>query len=268
MDADLLGTGEVARICGVTRDAVLKWIKQGKLAAVRTAGGHFRVRRKDCQEIRGGRPVQRPTPMPAQPEARAPGPARCWEYFGEEGVPREACRNCLVYLAGAQRCYRLAELGKTAGHQLHFCRNDCRTCDYYRACQGQATEVLVISLDEGWSSRLRDDADPASVSIRSARSGYEASAIISTFRPALVVVDSDLPEVKDGRLPDSVLEDERIPGALVAVALRPGDLPPPRHERVMAIPDPLSGDDLEELAHKVTRILQPAHEGPERSRRP
>jgi hypothetical protein len=126
----------------------------------------------------------------------------------------------------------------------------------------------VISLDEGWSSRLRDDADPASVSIRSARSGYEASAIISTFRPALVVVDSDLPEVKDGRLPDSVLGDERIPGALVAVALRPGDLPPPWHERVMAIPDPLSGDDLEELAHKVTRILQPAHEGPERSRRP
>ena len=267
MDADLLGTGEVARICGVTRDAVLKWIKQGKLAAVRTAGGHFRVHRKDCQEIRGVRSVRTTSPLPAPPEARASEPARCWEYFGEEGVPREACRNCLVYLAGAQRCYRLAELGKTAGHQLHFCRTDCRTCDYYRACQGQATEVLVISLDVGWSSRLRDDADPASVSIRSARSGYEASAVISSFRPAVVVVDSDLPEVKDGRLTASVLEDERIPGALVAVALRQGDLPPPRHERLQAIPDPFTGDDIEELALKVTRTLQPAHEGPERSRR-
>ena len=38
-----LSTGEVARLCSVNPDTVLKWIKKGQLAATRTAGGHYRI---------------------------------------------------------------------------------------------------------------------------------------------------------------------------------------------------------------------------------
>lgn len=36
-------TGEVGRACGVTAGAVKKWIRQGKIRAIRTPGGHFRI---------------------------------------------------------------------------------------------------------------------------------------------------------------------------------------------------------------------------------
>ena len=39
----LYTTGEVARFYQVSRPAVKKWIKSGKLRAVRTPGGHFRI---------------------------------------------------------------------------------------------------------------------------------------------------------------------------------------------------------------------------------
>jgi excisionase family DNA binding protein len=42
-----LTTGDVARYCGVSRMAVIRWIKQGKLKAYTTPGGHYRVRVAD-----------------------------------------------------------------------------------------------------------------------------------------------------------------------------------------------------------------------------
>lgn len=47
----LLSTGDVARLCGVTRDGVGHWIRAGKLPAFRTPGGHFRVRAEDLRHF-------------------------------------------------------------------------------------------------------------------------------------------------------------------------------------------------------------------------
>ena len=44
---DLLWTGQVARLCGVTPAAVFKWIRAGALPASRTPGGQYRVRPND-----------------------------------------------------------------------------------------------------------------------------------------------------------------------------------------------------------------------------
>ena len=57
---ELLSTGEVARLCGVTRDAVLKWIKKGKLPATQTPGGHFRIPREACQGMAMEGPHEKP----------------------------------------------------------------------------------------------------------------------------------------------------------------------------------------------------------------
>ena len=43
----MLSTGKVAKLRSVTPDTVLKWIKGGQLPAIRTAGGHYRIARRD-----------------------------------------------------------------------------------------------------------------------------------------------------------------------------------------------------------------------------
>ncbi len=45
LDDKPLTTGEVARYCHVTRVAVWKWIKKGKLQAYRLPGGHHRIQK-------------------------------------------------------------------------------------------------------------------------------------------------------------------------------------------------------------------------------
>jgi len=249
---ELLSTGEVARLCGVTRDAVLKWIKKGKLPATRTPGGHFRILREVCQGMAMGGPHLRPG-IAKTGETGESGPLRCWEYFGDSGSLREACESCLVYLARAQNCFRLAELGEESGHRLHFCRTDCRTCAYYRACQGLATEVLIITRDEGLIRRLEKRADPEQVSIRFARSGYEGSTIVSTFSPALILIDSDLAEVRTGFLPDSILNDERIPAVRLVVAARKDHVGLFESLPVLTIPAPPTAEEVERLAAQVAR---------------
>jgi len=248
MEPKYLSTGEVARLCGVTRDAVVKWIKKGKLEAAQTPGGHYRVPEAACETLIQETDPSIP-PVPGQLPARksVTESLRCWEYFGERGSPREACRNCLVYLARAQKCYRLAELGESAGHRLHFCRNDCRTCAYYRACQGMATEVLMVTRDEALTHRLLMKVDPGAVSMRFARSGYESSSVVSSFSPALIILDSSLPEVRNGQLQTSMVDDTRIPGARIVVALREGDSPP-RPQGVATLKAPFTAADIERLA--------------------
>ncbi len=56
-----LTTGDVARLCGVTRDGVGHWIRAGKLPAFRTPGGHFRVRAEDLRAFLRGTPAGRAT---------------------------------------------------------------------------------------------------------------------------------------------------------------------------------------------------------------
>jgi excisionase family DNA binding protein len=46
---DVLTTHDIARLCGVSRPTVVRWIEAGKLEAYRTAGGHRRVRKTALQ---------------------------------------------------------------------------------------------------------------------------------------------------------------------------------------------------------------------------
>lgn len=50
-DTKPLTTGQVARYCGVSRMGVIRWIRQGKLKAYTTPGGHYRIRVEDFQEF-------------------------------------------------------------------------------------------------------------------------------------------------------------------------------------------------------------------------
>lgn len=247
-------TGEVARLCGVTPDAVLKWIKAGKLPATRTPGGHYRVSRADCAAMGLGEPQPEVAETVVSESPRPQERARCWEFFGEEGTPKNTCLSCVVYLSGAQHCYKLAEIGEPAGHQRNFCgKDDCEPCSFFRACHGMSTEALIVTRDDALTRRLERDIEPNRVSLRFARSGYEASVTIAEYHPTLVVLDSDLPEVRDGQLPEAIMRDARLPDAAVYVACRPGHEVTIDHESAPMIEAPFSGEQLEELADILRR---------------
>jgi excisionase family DNA binding protein len=248
----LLTTGEVARLCGVTPDAVLKWIKKGKLPATRTAGGHYRVSQEACAALGLGKSNgdEPDSPTVTRP-VRKRDPQRCWEYFALQGAPPETCLNCLVYEARAQYCYKLAELGEEAGHRHDFCATGCQDCPFFRACHGLATTVLVITRDAKLIRQLDKQNNPDRISLHFARSGYEGSTLIGRFRPAVVVMDSDLPEVREGTLPASVARDDRIPGAKIFVARRTGDEEASKELALPTIRVPFSAKRIEQLAGRV-----------------
>jgi excisionase family DNA binding protein len=47
----LLSSQEVGRLLKVTRTSIWKWIKEGRLPAYRTPGGHHRVRATDLAQF-------------------------------------------------------------------------------------------------------------------------------------------------------------------------------------------------------------------------
>jgi PleD family two-component response regulator len=101
----------------------------------------------------------------------------------------------VVYRARAQQCYRLAEFGREIGHRLNFCTTECSDCAFYRAVRGLATTILVVTRDDGMAEALVAQTDSDALSLHLARSGYECASIIGSIRPAVIVLDSDLPEV-------------------------------------------------------------------------
>lgn len=49
--AQWITSGEAAALIGVSRDAVKRWAKAGRIASMRTPGGHHRFRRADVEQI-------------------------------------------------------------------------------------------------------------------------------------------------------------------------------------------------------------------------
>jgi excisionase family DNA binding protein len=195
--AGLLTTGQAAKLCAVTPDTVLKWIKKGRLQATRTAGGHYRVALPDLEPFMAGFGQKVPVPQVGLPVATIPSQdgtkddgeeVPCWDFLSENGEIREACRQCVVYRVKATRCFLMAGLDTDVGHAHQFCEGSCEDCVYFRRIQGMSTQVLFISADEELVSRVEWVGDD-SVSLRFARNGYEASALIQEFRPEIAIID-------------------------------------------------------------------------------
>ncbi len=64
---DIFSTHDAAKICRVTPMTVIRWIKEGKIPAFKTAGGHRRILRGDLVRFCKARGM--PFPPEAEPEA-------------------------------------------------------------------------------------------------------------------------------------------------------------------------------------------------------
>ena len=164
-----------------------------------------------------------------------------------------------MYRARIEKCYEVADFGDTIGHQRRFCRATCEHCSFFRACKGLASTVLAVTSDEALIDRLTAQADVADIVLRFARDGYESSICIEAFRPSIAVLDSAMPEVRDGRLVDSMIQDERIPGVKIIIALRKGDkVPPDREAMVMSAPFTVQkiGRFVQAIVHPATTVSE------------
>src|ERR1035437_6176726 len=210
-----LTTGEAAGLCSVKPDTVLKWIKRGQLRAAKTAGGHHRIQYRDLQSYLRAHRVDGEIPSLDESTAQA---VRCWEFFSEQGVLREACKECVVYRVRAALCFEMLGLGREVGHAKLFCQNSCEDCAYYRRVKGLKTNVLVVSQDEDLIGNLAGE-ESEDLSLRFAHNTYEASAVIHDFRPAFAVVDRSL--IPDGgkELVECLATDSRVPGLKIILAV-------------------------------------------------
>lgn len=207
----MLSTGQAAVLCTVKPDTVLKWIKKGRLPAVRTAGGHYRISEWDLKPFMGSSPSPEPTPQVL----------RCWEYLNGESGPRDECKNCVVYRVRATWCFEVAGLGRDLGHTRQFCLTSCQDCAYYRRVSEGVTKVLVITSDDNLVRHLAAPENPH-VAIRFARDGYETSALLPGLRPTFVVVDEEVIRAGEPRLLDALAADLRVPGIKIILAVSPG----------------------------------------------
>jgi len=241
MSALLLTTGKAARLCSVQPDTVLKWIKKGRLPASRTAGGHYRVEERQLLlflEQHGAKDADW-----EENAALCSRPMRCWEYMNHG--PGGECEECVVHRMHATYCFRLVNLLKGAGHAKRFCGGPCQECPYYRRVHGLPTNVLVITADEGLIHELAKRQNEA-VAFRFARRGYDASAVITVFRPAFVIFDQAILESLGVALLDALATDPRTLGTRIVLAIRKGTIGRQIHSSAVfaTVEEPFNPDEI------------------------
>jgi len=245
---EYLSTGQVAKLMSVTPDTVLKWIKKGKIAASRTAGGHYRIHRDDLGCLLETRASFQSTDRDREPMF-------CWEYHSKAGAIKAECRDCLVYRARARRCYEMSDLSKEIGFQGTFCKTTCEDCQYYKEHMSDPVSLLVVTDSVTVGKRLLAQESSSAFSLEFATSVYECSARVESFHPEYIVVDSSLPREAREELVRHLEADSRIPDATIILAVedeedRPQEL---TDGSVTVIGSPFDLSDVKEAIDGLAR---------------
>lgn len=184
-DKEYFTTGETASHCGVTPNAVFKWVQEGRILADRTPGGHYRISRESLMDFLKSRHIKKP----------GIGPKKlfqyCWEFHARFGKIQENCRKCVVYRSRAARCYELIEYAQEIGHFKLFCVNSCDDCDYYDMVHAEKISLLIISSREEIRSIIQSRSREFGWSIRFTDNEYHCSRIIESYRPDYIIFDCD-----------------------------------------------------------------------------
>ena len=242
-NGDVLSTGQAAALCSVTPDAVLKWVKSGRLSAMRTPGGHYRVRRDELLKMVAS--TRRPQ---SEPEDESRPFQYCWEFNAESGQIRPECQTCLVYRARASRCYEMIRLPPEAGHAKHFCRTSCEECEYYGLLKSQRPNVLVVTDEEGQRAMLQAGEADLGYDLEFSDCEYHCSMIVEGFRPDFVVIDCMLGTRRSLDLIEHLAEDPRVPYARIILAGQRDRLPRECDTKVFALIErPFTGGELADL---------------------
>lgn len=249
---EFLTSGQAAKLCSVTPDTVLKWIKQGKIPARRTAGGHYRIRRRDIQHL----VVAQDSPSLEKGEPLEGRSFQyCWEYNSESQESLHECMECVVYRTRAFRCYEVIKLGSDIGHGKQFCKETCEECDYYNRVHLQSTNVLVISNNRVLKTTLPDKAEEVPINLEVTDCEYACSALVETFRPDYAIVDCSLEGKQSRDIVKHLNEDPRLPYVRVILAARSDELPTGCDREVFArIRTPFTLEDITDCINEIRSL--------------
>jgi len=200
-----LTTGQVASLCSVTPNTVLKWIQAGKLTAHCTPGGHHRIPKTAVEAVLARRESHQQVVKASQPIQY------CWEFNSQSGKITGDCRRCIVYRSKTRRCYEMSELPAEVGHARKFCTISCEECDYFKLVKGQAPNVLIVTDQPELSQSIESSSDDLSFNTRVADCEYRCSMEIEDFRPDFVFLDCSLGESRTRDFARLLYEDPRIP---------------------------------------------------------
>jgi excisionase family DNA binding protein len=209
MDESTISTGKAAKICGVTSDTVLKWIKRGHIEAQRTPGGHYRIKTASLAPFRTD-----PTAL-SNTDNTIKKTAFCWEYHSDDGSVKSGCRSCMVFQAKAQHCYMLAGIGANEG--MH-CAENCDTCPYFQYIDQLRYNVLLITDNSSLQTTITKQISET-YALRFASSGYEAAMLIQQFHPDYVVLDDSMKNIKTDEITRHMVKDLRLEGVQIILAV-------------------------------------------------
>ncbi len=209
-----LTTGQASEILAVTPDTILKWIKQGRLPAIRTAGGHYRISSEVVNALLAKNEANSSPQSSAQEEL-----LHCFEFFALEGRLRSECKGCLVYRSRAVRCYEAKPV--LAENSCAWARADvCESCSYYMYLNGKPLNIIMISEDISFRQTLQHENEGLqAIKLCLAASGYECSLLIGNATPDAIIVDGQMPLQKFNELYQNLSADPRLSTVTIIMAL-------------------------------------------------
>jgi excisionase family DNA binding protein len=239
-----ISTGKAAQLLSVTPDTVLKWIKAGKIAARRTAGGHYRIARQSVDSLLAEEKV---APNATSVESTQPL-VPCWEYHAIDGKIKEECFACLVFKVRGSRCYEIGSVLREKGSGATCCSTPCEECAYFKARSQQPVNVLVFTNDDSIKQSLTSDSGGSRLRIKFTSCEYDCSLLVDAFRPECVVVDCVNGGTDFEELCKHLTNDPRIAGVRILLAMEEsekydGDLS--TMENIAIISHPFTMNDLE-----------------------
>lgn len=242
-----LTTGQVSKRLSVTPDTILKWIKNGKLPAMRTVGGHYRISPDAIETLTGraGNALADRGSSLESPPAVEKRLVHCWEFFALSGKTRKSCQKCLVFRAQALKCFEMNHLPKESGFGGETRALSCEKCTYFRYHQGRPFNVLLITDDKTSRAAIMEKAESHRMHIQFASCEYESSFLVETLRPDFIVVDCTMQEEKCRELCHHLATDPRIHHHTIILAT-PHQKPSFPIPGSLRMKHPFSFDDLEE----------------------
>ncbi|MFC1564661.1 helix-turn-helix domain-containing protein [candidate division KSB1 bacterium] len=243
MEKNTLSTGKAAKVCGVTPDTVLKWIKKGRVKALRTAGGHYRIDKESLKPFIS-KEVKSEGMVDVSNLLENMDVSYCWEYHSRNGLIKSGCRDCMVFRAKAERCYLMAGLGQDSGHLGICCQESCHTCEYFRFISKTKFNVLIISDNEDLKKQLKS-VSHKNLSIEFTCCGYETAMVVQDFRPDYIVIDDSMEKFVTEEISRHLLKDQRVHGAQIILAVQEHESQKLQNEGICAsIKFPFNAGDL------------------------
>ncbi|MBF0104664.1 MAG: helix-turn-helix domain-containing protein [Deltaproteobacteria bacterium] len=239
-------TGQAARLCSVTPDTVLKWIKAKKIEAVCTAGGHYRIPRETVAALVPNQFQDTDAPLTKQKLKSRRHFQFCWEHFARQGDLSKDCLKCIVYKSRCMRCWEVSSLSSEHGFSGIYCKTSCDQCTYKNDMRSQPYNIMIITNNKALKSALVEEGESTRFVVRFSSTEYECSGLIDQFRPDYAVIDcAGFKKNRCEEWCESLLGDPRIPEMKIILAKNSRQKFSDKNKRIIkVIANPFNAGDL------------------------